>query len=416
MGGVKIRVRKSDVLKRLRARQTITDRIIASRWMQAMGWITVDDVIADWSKEKQATERRERRTRWVEAVLSTAARACVLETDRPWSRTPFMLPGLPADHPQPTGRQLQTLGGVRAVLSRVARGGLDAERCMGLWTPGFLFGLRMSGALRREGNAWSIWVRTHQELLSDMEAMPMPHRLEPKAGRNGVRRLRRCPAMLFPPSDPQGAEVVAGLFAGAVLREGQQGQWLELPATSEVMSLLEDWTVLCSRQRLFRGQPMVGVSPFFGALFAHMMPPRAMERVLNAKRPAMCPLLPALYWEWAFCRRGQRMLPSNDALPFACSRRTCFRRGWSRKDSRLHRQAIEAGICHVDPRLRELMVRWFEEHRPDPPQKPHTIGHVPPCAELRVVGAGSGRIGARAGSWPVVAGLGGDMRTPIRNP
>ena len=299
---------------------------------------------------------------------------------------PFVLPGLSADHPQPTPRQMQTLGGVRAVLSRVARGGLGVEEHMRVWTPGFLCGVQMSGALRREGNAWSVWARTHRELLSDMEAMPLPHRLEPKAGRNGLRRLRRCPAMLLPPSNPQGAHVVAGLLAGAVLREGKQGQWLELPATSEVMSLLEGWTILCSRQRLFRGEARIGVSPFYAALFAHMMPPNSRGRILGSDRPAMCPLLPALYWEWAFCRRGQRMLPSKDALPFACSRRTCFRRGWSRKDSRLHQQAIEAGICHIDPRLRELMAKWFGEHRREPPREQHTIGHVSPCVESRVVG------------------------------
>jgi len=374
-------VRKSDVLERLRLCQTITDRIVKSRWMQAMGWITVDEVVADWCKERQESAREERRTKWVEAVLSAAARACVVETDRPWGRVPLVLTGLPADYPQPTGRQLQTLGGVRAVLSRVARGGLGIDDRLGVWTPGFLCGLRMSGAIRQEGKAWSIWVRTHQELLSDMEAMPMPHRLESKAGRNGVRRLRRCPAMLLPPSNPQGTHVVAGLFAGAVLREDGDAQWLELPKTKETVALLDNWTVMFSDLRPFRGEVRIGVSPFYAALFAHMMPPNARQRVLGVGRPAMCPLLPALYWEWAFCRRGQRMLPSKDALPFACSRRTCFRRGWSRRNSRLHRQAIEAGICHVDPRLRELMVRWFEEHRREPPCEQATIGHVPSTPE-----------------------------------
>ena len=362
-------MRKCDVLKRLRAHQAITDRIVTSRWMQAMGWVTVDEVIADWAKERRETEHRERRTRWVEAVLSAAAKACVLETDRPWGRVPFVLPSLPEELPQPTLRQMQIVGGVRAVLRRIGQGGLGTDGRMGTWTPGFLCGLRMSGALRPDGKAWAVWARTHRELLSDIETMPVPHRLEPRAGRNGVRRLRRCPAMLLPASDPRGADVVAGLFAGAALRNQRDGRWLELPGTDAVKALLDEWTILSSDRGRFRGRARIGVSPFFGALFAHLMPVNSRERIIGLKRPATCPRLPVLYWEWAFSRKGNRMLPSKEALPFACSRRTFFRRGWSRKG--LHQQAIDAGICHVDPRLRELMARWLGEHSLDHPQTAH---------------------------------------------
>ncbi len=178
--------------------------------------------------------------------------------------------------------------------------------------------------------------------------------------------LRRCPAMWLPPADPQGPDVLAGMFAGSVVREDEDGQWLELPGTEEVMNLLTEWTILFSARRSFRGRPRIGVSPFFGALFARMMPINSRQRVLRVARPAMCPLLPVLYWEWVFCRRGQRMLPSPRALPFGCSRRTLFRHGWGRRQTNLHRVAIETGICHITQGLRALMMRWFAEHVPDP--------------------------------------------------
>jgi hypothetical protein len=59
---------------------------------------------------------------------------------------------------------------------------------------------------------------------------------------------------------------------------------------------------------------------------------------------------------------GMTVLPFADALPFGISRRSFFRHGWRRRE--LHRRAVlEYGILSVNPRLRNRMEQWFEEHQ-----------------------------------------------------
>jgi hypothetical protein len=60
-------------------------------------------------------------------------------------------------------------------------------------------------------------------------------------------------------------------------------------------------------------------------------------------------------------KKGMRILPLADALPFGCSRRTFYRRGWKRDE--LHWQAVHMGILSVDQRLRVRVNDWFEQHR-----------------------------------------------------
>ncbi len=59
---------------------------------------------------------------------------------RPHERRPFALPSLSPEIPQPTLRQLQTLGGVGAVMRRIAAGGLGIEGQMGGWMQGSFSG------------------------------------------------------------------------------------------------------------------------------------------------------------------------------------------------------------------------------------------------------------------------------------
>jgi hypothetical protein len=157
--------------------------------------------------------------------------------------------------------------------------------------------------------------------------------------------------------------VVAGLFAGAQLRTIAGEQWLEVPDTQAIRQLLESWSIIFSSSQHIRHQNYLKVSPFFAALFANLLPACSGERILNVRKPAMCPLLALLYWDWLYApiKRGMRILPLADALPFGCSRRTFYRKGWKRDE--LHWKAVHMGLLGVDQKLRGRMKDWFAQHR-----------------------------------------------------
>ena len=154
------------------------------------------------------------------------------------------------------------------------------------------------------------------------------------------------------------------MFAGARLSEINGEFWLELPDDAHTRQILTAWTILHYPSRLINRRNYIKVSPFYAPLFADLMPEHSRVRILRIQNPAMCPLLPILYWDWLFSMLKERMpvLPFADALPYGISRRSFFRHGWRRKG--LHRQAVlEVGILTVDPRLRNRLENWFEEHQ-----------------------------------------------------
>lgn len=299
---------------------------------------------------------------WREQVLTAFGKACVLVSDTAPRAHGQVLPFLPDGVRCPSACQLQTMGGVSAVYLRISRGNLGIEDQLGVWTPGLFYGLRLAGALRRyRGWSWAIWEVGRSELVADLADMPFPHKLEPRLRPDAMRRLRRCPVSHLGCVDPQDKSVVAGLFAGAVIKTIRNERWLVLPGDAQVKALLDSWTIKYDDAGLFRGEPRIKVSPFYAALVTHAMPPKSAGRILNLRRAGMCPLLPLVYWELAFAGKGRRYLPHADALPFGISRRTFHRLRYKRRD--LHRTAVcEMRIVRPDRRLRELLDKWLEEH------------------------------------------------------
>ena len=203
-----------------------------------------------------------------------------------------------------------------------------------------------------------MWERSHKELVADLEGMHVTGVFESRPTLSGLRRLRRCPSMYLPLEEPDCPSVLAGVFAGAVMREVDGESWLDLPGSDGIQELLGRWTIHCVPQS-HRGDPVLRVSPFYAALVAHLMPPHSRERILSVQIAGGCPFLAVVYWQMAMNRRFMRYMPFHDALPFGCSKATFFRRGWRRKE--LWRIAsCTMGITGVAPRLRALMVRWFE--------------------------------------------------------
>ena len=164
---------------------------------------------------------------------------------------------------------------------------------------------------------------------------------------------------------------VTGACEGAFVGFGLEGLGtfdvhglIDEQADDHIHQLLDSWTILHSPSRQLQHRNTIKVSPFYAPLFADLMPECSRERILSIRNPAMCPLLPILYWELGFSplKNGMRVLPFADALPFGISRRTFFRHGWRRKG--LHKKAVlEVGILSVDARLKSRMHRWFEEHQ-----------------------------------------------------
>jgi hypothetical protein len=276
---------------------------------------------------------------------------------------PFLKATVPG-YVWPTICSLRYAGAPQAALARLRQGDLGIETEMRPWTPEFFLGLRISGALaEKEAGRFRIDARSHPELIQDIAEWHIAGRIGSDDG-FGRRRLVGCLATQLPAVDPMGASVLAGLFAGAKLSEVDRQQWLEVPASDEAKALLADWTILFTDSTAVRpGRNMVRISPFYAALFADLMPAHSKQRLLSLRRPAMCPLLALLYWDWLYAplKPGMRILPFPNALPFGCSRRTFYRKGWKRE--KLHWQAVHLGILSVERRLTVRLNHWYESHQ-----------------------------------------------------
>jgi hypothetical protein len=263
----------------------------------------------------------------------------------------------------PTVCSLHYAGAPRSAIDRLRMGDLGIENEMRPWTPEFFLGLRLSGALQeKEAGRFRIDATAPPELVEDISKWHIAGKLGTDDG-FGRRRLVGCLATLLPPADPEGESVLAGLFAGARLIEIDREQWLEFAASDQVKSLLDSWTILYEPSIGTKTKKnMLRASPFFAALFADLMPNCFRERILILRRPAMCPLLALLHWDWLYSplKTHTRILPFADALPYGCSRRTFYRRGWKRKE--LHWQAVHMGILSVDQRLWVRINHWYESH------------------------------------------------------
>ena len=256
------------------------------------------------------------------------------------------------------------VGAPKTALARLRQGNLGIEDQLRPWTAEFFLGLKLAGALtEKEPYKFRINAKIYPELVADISAWHIAGRLGGDDG-FGRRRLVGClAASHLPVKDLQSDAVIAGLFAGARVSTSDGMQWLELPDDDAVKKLLENWTVLNYPSRQVRKRTYIKVSPFYAAFFAELMPAHSRQRMLSIRNPAMCPILPVMYWEWLFGpgMKGMRILPFADALPFGCSVRSFYRRGWQRKN--LHRKAVlEYKILAVDFRLRVLMRKWFESH------------------------------------------------------
>lgn len=309
-------------------------------------------------------ERRRRRFEaYVRDALTESARVFILHGDRahrdPATATTLWRTEKFSTRWPPSPDQIRRMGGTDAIYHRITEGGLGIDDRLGIWNGGFFRGLEMSGALRRYGRrSWWIWGNSHRDLIRDMEGMEVFNRLERNSGRNGIRRLRRCPATFLPAEPCDGDAVVAGLFSGAVLRRIEDDDWMVLPGSGDVTGILGKWGILWRPGSRYRGRETIKVSPFYAPLFIDVMPTHTLAGLLAVRRPAMCPFLPAIYWDLSLSEPGLPIAPFAGALPFSCSPRSFRRWGWKRQA--MHLTGIRMGIPRVEPRLRHRLQAWWD--------------------------------------------------------
>lgn len=282
------------------------------------------------------------------AVVVAAARARVLQCRRPWLDPEAIRPSWNRADRLPSKTEMR--GIARTAMGWIPHlDGLDHD--LAPWTAGFWSGLRLSGALMvhgghprlRPGRPW---------LAADLERLPFPGRLSP-AEPSGWRWLVGCAAWRLPVADTLGADVLAGLLAGAQQVERADGLWLAVPMSGSTVRLLDYWGV----SRVVE-EDRILVSPFYAVLLSHLMP-ASCAASFTVRRAGGCPLLPLATWEvvWGAGGPPHYLLPDRvGLLPFCCSHATRKRRGWTRDV--LHREAVRLGVASPSQQMCKLLKRW----------------------------------------------------------
>jgi len=293
------------------------------------------------------------------AILAGAARSLVRNGLRR-----FMEPGLLAlecpGEAVPGRSRLWRMGVlVKDAKAELARAWPFRPGELGAWTPGFAEGLSLSGAMFRRGRGrggWVVRTGTRPWLGRDLGRLPCSGRLRSPRTLRGreVRGLYDCWLGACPPADPLGADVLAGLLAGA-LRAWRGGrEWLSLPPGAA--GLLGAWKVPWSADSGQTARRLL-VSPFWGALAWRLMPEACGEAARSSGRPGGCPELPLACWRafaggrWCLetvCRRG---------LPYCCGRRAAARY-WGGVRAAGRAAFGRWGMTSVRPEVRAWMLDW----------------------------------------------------------
>jgi len=289
-----------------------------------------------------------------ERLIMATAKALVLVDDRAHINQVSVLPFWgEKDRWQIAESLLRRGGGKRAAVDSIRRGKIDIADELGDFTGDLLHGLKLSDLIRQRSDPNSSYhrIKEHRAFRNDLDATLFPHRFIRYL--SGSLYLCRCPLLLLPPETGKGVHVMSGLFAGARITEVEGEEWLELPDTAEIRSLLDEWIIPFESDH-----GKLRVSPFFGALSSVHMPDTLAAEILRLKRPAQCPFLPVLYYHLLLSAPYRQFITHSNALPFGCGRATFFRRGWKRRD--LHMTGVRMGTVGVRDEVRELVRKWYQ--------------------------------------------------------
>jgi hypothetical protein len=294
-----------------------------------------------------------------EVLTAAVARAMVLVGWPECLRPETLAEHVPAGFPLPVESQASELvGGTRGARARIRQGGLFEPEELAPWTGGFLRGLSLNGAWHpRSGRPYILCMEVGRlpALEHDLAGAPLSLRVSPPRP-NRTLDVSGFHAALLPADDPEGADVLAGVLAGACTECDARGEWLRVAFSAE--GLLDLWCL-----HFDRGRRGLLVSPFYGAVLSRRMPPACRERMLSFDSPAMCPLLPAVAWHMALRKAdGSCGLPFTGALPYGSVRQVLARKGWGVKQ--MSKAALEVfGLTSVHPPWREELRACYEARR-----------------------------------------------------
>lgn len=296
------------------------------------------------------------------AIVDAAAKVLVLRGYGPHARARVVNGLLPRGLRVHSDNALRVAtGGWRRLAGRLGEGGLFAPGELGQWGEGLMVGLRLSGALRQlrvgERARLGTWSIGPLGLRPGLELAMMggfPFSGEAKVAGQELMVYRFWAGNLGA-ADPGGEAVVAGLLMGAIPVGHVRRSWLGVPSSPACRGLLDSWGI----PRAFVGHQLAKrrvvdlVSPFWGALLAHLMPGDMAGWFSEFKSPGQCPLLP-----WAFLRMaGGRVSDEfpKGGLPYLVTRDVLYDAGV--RLGEVHERAVrELGLARVDPRLRKAWV------------------------------------------------------------
>lgn len=262
-------------------------------------------------------------------------------------------------------------GGLPVAAERLAAGGVLPAGVLGEWSSDFLYGLVMSGAIRKAEGVQSFMVRSlasRPALRAALEGeLPFNCRVVKTVkmgGPAGGLVLTGAWAFRMGADDPEGVGVLAGLLAGGYRLEHGGQSWIALTARPVSLALLDSYGVPYVRNAGWGVCGRVLVSPFWGALLSYEMPVVFGQWFVGWSsgrliQRGMCPLLP-----WAFLRAvwGERCckgFPRN-AVPFLVDR-NCLWGSYGIGVGQVRELALRRlGFFRVDPRLRGVWLRRME--------------------------------------------------------
>jgi hypothetical protein len=284
------------------------------------------------------------------AMIEAAAHALVRGHPRPWIEPSNAMAGF-WHGPGPLPTRWQAEGTARESKRLVPF--MDAHMDLAPWSGGLFLGLRQAGALVIHGGYPRL--QTGRPWLeNDMEQIEFPGHLSP-ADQDGRRWLTRCHAWRVTPTDSLGADVLAGLLAGARRQERDDGTWLVVPRTESVRRLLDYWKVAVEKGT---NSDQLCISPFWGAILSGYMPPASAASML-VRRAGACPLLACAIYQvvWGSNPKAGYIMPTRAGeIPYICSHATRVRRGWGRHF--LLKTAALSGVAYVPPEMTALLEQW----------------------------------------------------------
>ncbi len=245
-------------------------------------------------------------------------------------------------------------GGERAVIRRLAAGGVIPLPALGKWTPDFWTGLVASGAIWPSNRSQQWFIKNGHIQLVEALCGDVPFKRSWAKTAHGVAFWGLWAAKMGA-DNPEGVGVLAGMLAGGRRVERAGEVWLGIAWRESNAALLEKHLI----PYIVVGKPGRGtilVSPFWGALLADEMPSVIGEWFrLWSGRKGMCPLLP-----WGFLAYAWGKTPGKARwmVPWALDRSLMADLGIGVEPKKVRRLAFERlGMRGVSQGVRAAWLR-----------------------------------------------------------